>query len=152
MLAASDSCVRPCEGPVATPDTASPELPSGVSFSAKTEAIGGTPSIEFAKKSFTITATGSANSPQTASYTINIQVSPSAKASQVSITVGSGVTEGGDATFTVTASPASSSPLSVSVSVTQQGDFGAATGSRTVTIPRQQQRKRDRLDHERRRG
>ncbi len=54
---------------------------------------------------------------------------------EVSITVGSGVTEGGSATFTVTASPAPTSPLAVTVAVTQSGDFGVPTGSRTVTIP-----------------
>ena len=54
---------------------------------------------------------------------------------EVSVTAGSGVTEGGDATFTVSASPAPSADLSVSVTVTQSGDFGATTGSQTVTIP-----------------
>ena len=54
---------------------------------------------------------------------------------EISITAGSAITEGGDATFTVTASPAPSSPLSVSVTVSQQGEFGVTTGSRTVTIP-----------------
>ncbi len=54
---------------------------------------------------------------------------------EVSVTAGSGVTEGGSASFTVSASPAPTSPLSVSVSVSQQGDFGASTGSRTVTVP-----------------
>ena len=54
---------------------------------------------------------------------------------EVSITVGAGVTEGGSATFTVTASPAPTSPLAVTVAVTQSGDFGVPTGSRTVTIP-----------------
>ena len=53
----------------------------------------------------------------------------------VSITAGSAITEGGDATFTVTASPAPTAPLAVNVTVTQQGDFGASTGSRTVTVP-----------------
>ena len=53
----------------------------------------------------------------------------------VSVAAGSGVTEGGDATFTVSASPAPTSDLDVSVTVTQSGDFGAATGSQTVTIP-----------------
>ena len=53
----------------------------------------------------------------------------------VSIAAGSGVTEGGDAVFTVTASPAPSAALTVDVTVTQSGDFGAATGSRQVTIP-----------------
>ncbi|MCY3538853.1 MAG: S8 family serine peptidase, partial [bacterium] len=54
---------------------------------------------------------------------------------EVSISAGSGITEGGDASFTVSASPAPSSPLSVSVTVSQVGDFGASTGSRTVTVP-----------------
>jgi len=54
---------------------------------------------------------------------------------EVSITGGGGVTEGGDATFTVTASPAPASSLAVSVTVSQSGDYGAATGQRTVTIP-----------------
>ncbi|MYA75528.1 MAG: hypothetical protein F4Y27_12735 [Acidimicrobiaceae bacterium] len=52
----------------------------------------------------------------------------------VGVTAGSGVTEGGDASFTVSASPAPTAPLSVDVSVGQAGDFGASTGSRTVTI------------------
>ncbi len=54
---------------------------------------------------------------------------------EVSVTAGSGVTEGGDATFTVTASPAPAANLAVSVTVSQSGDYGAATGQRTVTIP-----------------
>ena len=54
---------------------------------------------------------------------------------EVSVTAGSGVTEGGDATFTVTASPAPTANLDVSVTVSQSGDYGAATGQRTVTIP-----------------
>ena len=53
----------------------------------------------------------------------------------VSISGGSGVTEGGDASFTVTANPAPASALTVSVTVSASGDYGATTGSRTVTIP-----------------
>ncbi len=53
----------------------------------------------------------------------------------VSITGGSGVTEGGNANFTITASPVPASDLTVSVTVTASGDYGATTGSRTVTIP-----------------
>ena len=53
----------------------------------------------------------------------------------VSITGGSGVIEGGTASFTVSASPAPSSNLDVSVTVSQSGDYGATTGARTVTIP-----------------
>ncbi|MCY3926444.1 MAG: S8 family serine peptidase, partial [bacterium] len=54
---------------------------------------------------------------------------------EVSVTAGGGVTEGGSASFTVTASPAPSTPLRVSLAVTQSGDFGVSTGSRTVTVP-----------------
>ena len=53
----------------------------------------------------------------------------------VSITAGSGVSEGGDAVFTVAAVPPPAAGLAVSVTVAQSGDFGAATGSRTVTVP-----------------
>ncbi len=53
----------------------------------------------------------------------------------VSITAGSGVTEGGNTSFTLTANPAPASPITVSVTVTADGDYGAVTGSRTVTIP-----------------
>ena len=53
----------------------------------------------------------------------------------VSISAGSGVTEGGDATFTITASPVPAADLSVSVTITASGDYGASTGQRTVTVP-----------------
>ena len=53
---------------------------------------------------------------------------------EVSIVAGGGVTEGGDAVFTVTADPVPSAALSVDVTVAQSGDFGAATGSRQVTV------------------
>ncbi len=52
----------------------------------------------------------------------------------VSVSGGSGVTEGGNAVFTVTANPAPTANLHVTVSVTQSGDF-ATTGTQTVTIP-----------------
>ncbi len=60
---------------------------------------------------------------------------PPAATPEVSITGGSGVTEGGDATFTLTANPAPTADLSVSVSVAQTGDYGVSTGSQTVSIP-----------------
>ncbi|MXZ84460.1 MAG: hypothetical protein F4Z02_02235, partial [Acidimicrobiia bacterium] len=53
---------------------------------------------------------------------------------EISITADGDVTEGADASFTVSASPAPAQPLSVDVSVSQSGDFGATTGSRTVTV------------------
>ena len=53
----------------------------------------------------------------------------------IAVSAGDAVTEGGDATFTVTASPAPASPLSVSVTVATEGDYGIASGTRTVSIP-----------------
>ena len=53
----------------------------------------------------------------------------------VSIAAGQGITEGGSAVFTLTASPAPATDLDVTVTVAQSGDFGAATGTRTVTVP-----------------
>ena len=60
---------------------------------------------------------------------------PPSGASVVSVTAGAGVVEGGDVEFTVTAVPAPAADLPVSVTVAQSGDYGAATGSRTVTVP-----------------
>ena len=54
---------------------------------------------------------------------------------EISIAAGSGITEGGDATFTITASPAPAADLTVNITVTQSGDNGATTGSQTVTVP-----------------
>ena len=53
----------------------------------------------------------------------------------VSITAGSGVTEGGSATFTVSASPAPAAGLDVTVAITAAGDYGATIGTRSVTVP-----------------
>ncbi|MXZ90989.1 MAG: hypothetical protein F4W95_10845 [Chloroflexi bacterium] len=114
---------------------AASELPDGVGFNTETGAISGTPAVEFAEKSFTVTAADGADPPQTVSYSVSIKVNPSAKAPRVAITAGSGITEGGNAQFTVTASPAPSYPTIVNLTVSQQGDYGAATGTQTVSIP-----------------
>ncbi|MCY3862783.1 MAG: hypothetical protein OXG67_12585 [bacterium] len=53
----------------------------------------------------------------------------------ISVTAGPGIAEGQSAAFTVTAAPAPKAPLTVTVIVTQTGDYGAATGTRTVVIP-----------------
>ncbi len=53
---------------------------------------------------------------------------------EVSITAGSTVTEGSNATFTLAASPVPSASLGVSVNVTSRGSYGVTTGSQTVTI------------------
>ncbi len=55
----------------------------------------------------------------------------------VTVSGGSGVTEGTSASFTVTASPAPSAPLEVKLTVSQSGDVAASgqTGAKTVTVP-----------------
>ncbi len=89
-----------------------------------------------------VTATLSSGTGYTVSGTNNaatVSVSddddPPAITPVISITSGSGITEGGDALFTVTASPAPASALSVNLSVSQSGSFGVSTGADTVTIP-----------------
>ena len=87
-----------------------------------------------------VTATVNAGSGYTVSSsqgaaTVGVSDNDDAPTPVVSVTAGSGVTEGGDATFTVTASPAPTANLDVSVTVSQSGDYGATTGQRTVTVP-----------------
>ena len=87
-----------------------------------------------------VTATVNAGSGYTVSSTqgtatVGVADNDAAPTPVVSVTAGSGVTEGGDAVFTVTASPAPASNLDVSVTVSQSGDYGATTGQRTVTVP-----------------
>ena len=52
---------------------------------------------------------------------------------EVSIAAGSGITEGGTASFTITANPVPASPITVKVGVSENGDFGAS-GAATVTL------------------
>ncbi|MYD04659.1 MAG: hypothetical protein F4X21_07065, partial [Acidimicrobiia bacterium] len=114
---------------------AASQLPDGVGFNTTTGEISGTPALEFAQKSFTVTATDSGSPPQTADYTVAINVTPSALVPRLTISGGSSVTEGDTAVFTVTATPAPSVWLWVDVTVSQAGDFGVSTGARTVTVP-----------------
>ncbi len=87
-----------------------------------------------------VTATVNAGSGYTVSSsqgaaTVSVADNDDAPTPEISITGGSGITEGGSASFTVSASPAPSTNLDVKVTVTQSGDYGATTGQRTVTIP-----------------
>ena len=52
---------------------------------------------------------------------------------EITISGGSGITEGGTATFTISARPAPASAITVNVGVSQSGDFGA-TGAATVSV------------------
>ena len=63
-----------------------------------------------------------------------LEGTPPPAAPEISVTAGSAVTEGANASFTVTADPAPTQPLAVNVTVSQSGDFGAATGTQTITI------------------
>ena len=101
-------------------------------------------------QTLTVTTTNDANDEPDGSVTGTISagtgytVSSSASAAtvavsdddvpEISITAGTTITEGGDATFAVTASPTPSADLDVTVEVSQSGDY-ASTGSQTVTIP-----------------
>jgi len=71
----------------------------------------------------------------TASVTVADDDDPPPATPEISVTAGSGITEGGNASFTVTASPAPASALTVTLTVTQTGDYGVTTGPTTVVIP-----------------
>ena len=51
----------------------------------------------------------------------------------ITISGGSGITEGGAASFTISANPAPTSAITVNIGVSQTGDFGA-TGAATVSV------------------
>ena len=53
---------------------------------------------------------------------------------EISIAADGDITEGGVATFTISANPSPAEAITLNVSVTQNGDFGGTTGTRTVTI------------------
>ena len=84
---------------------------------------------------YTVSATASSASVAVADDDDPAPPPPPPVVPEVAVAAGGGVTEGGDAVFTVTADPAPSAPLTVAVSVAQSGDFGAATGTRQVTVP-----------------
>ena len=66
--------------------------------------------------------------------TVAVSDNDAATLPEISITAGSGVTEGTAASFTLTASPTPTADLDVTIAVSQSGDY-VTTGSRTVTIP-----------------
>ena len=89
----------------------------------------------------TITLSGT-NTPSpitvsSATITLTDDDAPPPGSPEISVTAGSDVTEGSDASFTVTATPAPSAALTVNVAVTQSGEFLSSTGKniKTVQIP-----------------
>ena len=113
---------------VTVPTTGSVTLTVGTTDDTTDETDGSVTATVNAGSGYTVSSTQGA-------ATVAVSDNDDAPTPVVSVTAGSGVTEGGDATFTVTASPAPAANLDVSVTVSQSGDYGAATGRRTVTIP-----------------
>ena len=113
---------------VTVPTTGSATLTVGTADDSADEADGSVTATVDAGGGYTVSATQGA-------ATVGVADDDDAPVPEVSVTAGSGVTEGGDATFTVTASPAPASNLAVGVTVSASGDYGAATGQRTVTVP-----------------
>ncbi|WP_419923772.1 Calx-beta domain-containing protein [Candidatus Poriferisocius sp.] len=92
-------------------------------------------SVDEADGSVSVTvADGADYDVGTASATVSVADDDDPPPPVVSVTAGAGVTEGGSASFTLAAAPPPASPISVSVTVAASGDFGAVTGSRTISI------------------
>ncbi|MDE0160647.1 MAG: S8 family serine peptidase [Acidimicrobiaceae bacterium] len=72
---------------------------------------------------------------KTATVTVSDDDDPPPQTPVVSIAAGGSVTEGAGATFTLTANPAPAADLDVTLLIGKSGDFGVASGFRTVTIP-----------------
>ena len=113
---------------VTVPTTGSVTLTVGTTDDSTDETDGSVTATVNAGSGYTVSSTQGA-------ATVAVADNDAAPTPVVSVTAGSGVTEGGDASFTVTASPAPASNLAVSVTVSQSGDYGATTGKRTVTVP-----------------
>ncbi len=135
----------------ASPAPASPiTVKVGVSQDGDFGASGAaTVQVSGASTTYTITTTDDADDEADGSVTATLQTGSGYTVSssqgvasvavsdndvpEVSITAGSGITEGGTASFTITASPAPASPITVKVGVSQDGDFGAS-GAATVQV------------------
>ncbi len=113
---------------VTVPTTGSATLTVGTTDDTTDETDGSVTATVNAGSGYTVSSTQGA-------ATVSVSDNDAAPTPVVSVSGGSGVTEGGDAVFTVTASPAPAADLAVSVTVSQSGDYGATTGQRTVTIP-----------------
>ena len=79
-------------------------------------------------------ATGYTVASNAGAATVAVSDNDAATLPEISITAGSGVTEGTAASFTLTASPTPAADLDITIALSQSGDY-VTTGSRTVTIP-----------------
>ncbi len=124
-----DFGVSPGTRTVTVPTSGSVTLTVSTTDDSTDEADGQVTATVDAGSGYTVSATAG-----TATVAVADDDDPPPVIPEISVAAGAGVTEGGDAVFTVTAVPAPSAPLSVDVSVAQSGDFGVATGPRTVTV------------------
>ncbi len=120
---------------VTIPTAGSVTLTVGTTNDGSDEADGSVTATVNSGSGYTVSSSQGAATVSVADNDDPLLIPPPPTTPEVSISAGGGVTEGGDASFTVTASPAPASNLDVSVTVSQSGDYGAATGQRTVTIP-----------------
>ena len=68
-----------------------------------------------------------------ASVNVSDDDAPPPATPEITISGGSGITEGGTASFTISASPAPASPITVNIGVSETGDW-SATGAATVSV------------------
>ena len=107
-------------------------LPSWLAFDAGARTFSGTPA---AGDAGTLTVRVTADDGRGGSVFDDFDVTVSAPTPAVSIAAGSGVTEGGSASFVLTATPAPAAPLDVAVAIAASGDYGIADATQTVTMP-----------------
>ncbi len=88
-----------------------------------------------AAKSFEVSAAAVGGNGVADPAAITLGIDDDESVPLIAIAAGAAVVEGSAAEFTLTADPVPSADLAVSVTVSQQGAFGAVTGSRTVAIP-----------------
>ncbi len=125
-----DFGVTPGAQTVSIPTSGSATLTIATTNDSVDEADGSVTATVSAGQGYTVSSTADSATVAVADDDATLPGTP-----EISITAGSGVTEGGNATFTLTANPAPTTALDVSVGVAQTGDYGASTGSQTVSIP-----------------
>ncbi|WP_420608745.1 PEP/pyruvate-binding domain-containing protein [Candidatus Poriferisodalis sp.] len=125
-----DFGVTPGSRTVTVPTSGTATLTVTTADDSADEADGSVTATVGVGSGYTVSATAG-----TAAVAVRDDDDPPVSDPVVSITAGSGISEGGDAVFTVSAVPAPSAALTVTVSVSQTGDYGITGGSRQVTIP-----------------
>ena len=103
-------------------------LPGGLTFTAASRMISGTPTAA-GNGTITIRASNVEGSDDwTVAYTIIVVPT-------ISVQGGNAIVEGNDAVFTLSSSPNPSSNLTINYAITAAGNFGVTTGNDTITMP-----------------